>query len=105
MAKFYGYVGYGVQRETALDVTTEVIERHLHYGDVTRNYTKWENGEGLNDDLNVSNQISIVADPFAFSHFNSIKWVEWMGAKWKVTGIEVAYPRLILQIGGVWNGE
>lgn len=103
--RFYGNVGYGIQQETALDVTTEVIEVHPHYGDVVRNHIKWEKGESLNDDLNVSNSISILADPFAFTHAHSIKWVEWMGTKWKVTGIEVAYPRIILQIGGVWNGE
>lgn len=105
MAKFYGNVGYGIQVETATDVTTEVIEPHAHYGDVIENYTRWEPGESLNDDLNVGNSISIVADPFAFTHFYSIKWVEWMGAKWKVTGIKVAYPRIILRIGGVWNGD
>lgn len=105
MAKFYGNVGYGVQVETALDVYTEEIVPHPHRGDIVRNYTRWENGESLNDNLNVSNSISIVADPFALTHFNSIKWVEWMGAKWKVTGIEVAYPRIILQVGGVWNDK
>ena len=105
MAKFYGKVGYGFPVETKRHVYEYEITERSYYGDVTRNARRWEQGTDINDDLNVNNLISIVADPYAYDHFFAIKYVEWMGAKWKVTNVEVQRPRLILTVGGVYNGE
>lgn len=104
MAKFYGVIGYADTQETSLGVHEEVFIRRHAYGEVLRNNRKLENGEHLNDDLTLNNQISIVGDPYAVKHFFSIRYVEWMGVKWKVTNVEVQPPRLILTIGGVYNG-
>lgn len=106
MARFYGKVGYieTVETEPGNGVWQEQATERSYYGDVLRNSKRWERGEGVNDDLNVSNRISIVADPYAFRHFFAIKYVEWMGARWKVETVEVERPRLILTIGGVYNG-
>ena len=104
MAKFCGMVGYGFDEETALDVHEYKTIERKYYGDVTRNSRRWEQGIDVNDDLNINNMIEIVADPYAFAHFFAIKYVEWMGTKWKVTNVEVRRPRLILTIGGVYNG-
>lgn len=105
MAKFYGKIGYAESKETALDVWQDVITERMYTGDVQRNTRRWEGGEGLNDNLNISNLISIVADAFAYQNFHSIRYIEWMGSKWKVTNVEVQRPRLILTIGGVYNGQ
>ena len=104
MAKFYGTIGYIEQVEVRKGVWQEQATERTYYGDVLKNSRKWESTETLNDNLNVSNSISIIADPYAFAHFHSIRYVEWYGAKWKVRDVEVKYPRLILQIGGVYNG-
>ena len=104
MAKYYGEIGYAVTQETSPGVWTEGITTRPYYGDVIRNVSKWQNGSYLNDNLNVSNQISIVSDPYANQNFHSIRYVKWMGALWKVTDVEVQYPRLILTIGGEYNG-
>lgn len=101
--KFYGAIGYGVTRETAPDVYGEEIVEHEYYGDVTRNFQRWQSGQTLNDNLELDNVISVVADPFAFEHYSEIRYVVWNGAKWKVKNVEVQYPRLILTIGGVYN--
>ena len=105
MAKYYGRIGYGETVETAPGVWEEVITERHYYGDVTRNARRWENGDRLNDNLIVSNQISIVADDYAYTHFAYIRYVEWMGALWKPTHVEVQRPRIILQVGGVYNGD
>ena len=97
MAKFYGVIGYAVTEETKPGVWTEKIIERMYYGDLTRNTRRLQSAEQLNDNINVANEISIVADPFANEKF--------MGAKWKVTSVEVQYPRLILTMGGVYNGE
>lgn len=103
--KYYGKIGYSISTETATDVWKDVIEEYFYSGDVVRNYLRnQEKQSSTVDDIAISNQISIVADPFAYAHFSSIKYAEWLGQKWKVTGVEIAYPRLLLTIGGVWNG-
>ena len=104
MAKFYGIIGYSVTEETSPGVWTESITERNYYGDVIRNTRRWQPGEGLNDNLTINNIISIVADPFAYQHFHAIRYVKWMGASWKIDNIEVQRPRLILTIGGVYNG-
>ena len=117
MAKFYGVIGYAVTKETAPGVWTEEIAEQSYYGDLTRNMRRLQDSElvrntrrlqtadKLNDNINVSNEISILADPFARENFHLMKYVGFMGAKWKITNVEVQYPRLILSVGGVYNGE
>ena len=100
MAKFYGTIGYIEQVEVRKGVWQEQATERTYYGDVLKNSRKWESTETLNDNLNVSNSISIIADPYAFAHFHSIRYVEWYGAKWKIRDVKVK----ILQIGGVYNG-
>lgn len=99
MAKFYGVIGYAVTEETKPGVWTEKIIERMYYGDLTRNTRRLQSAEQLNDNINVANEISIVADPFANENFHSMRYVEFMGAKWKVTSVEVQYPRLILTMG------
>lgn len=103
MAKYHGLIGYAEQVETAPGVYTEVITEREYSGDVLRNIRRLERGEGLNDDLNVNNSLSIVADAYATKHFFSIRYATWMGAKWKVTSAEANFPRLVLTLGGLYN--
>ena len=66
----------------------------------------WVTTEGENDDIRINHRISILADPFAMKHFHSIRYVEWMGVKWKVTSVDpTKYPRLTLTLGEQYNGE
>lgn len=106
MAKFYGEIGYAEtsESETAPGVWIDVITEHNYFGDVLKNTRRLEAGEGLNDNLTINNTISIVADPFASQHFHAMRYVKWMGILWKITNVEVQRPRLILTIGGVYNG-
>ena len=104
MNKFYGKIGYTISEETVPGVWVERIVERSYYGDVIRNIRRLQSSENLNDDINISNEISIVADAFANQNFHSMRYVEYMGTKWKVSSIEVKYPRLILSIGGVYNG-
>lgn len=105
MAKWFGAIGYAVTRETSPGVFTEVVEERKYYGDMNRNTKRYEAGEGLNDDINITNELSIVADAFAYQNFHSIRYVEYLGGKWKVKSVDVAPPRLNLSIGGVYNEQ
>ncbi|WP_243152130.1 hypothetical protein [Pseudoflavonifractor sp. 524-17] len=104
MAKFYGPVGYADTVETQPGVYEEQITERMYYGELIRNTRRLQSAETLNDNVNVANEISIVADPFACLNFYRMRYVGFAGAKWKVTNVEVQYPRLILTIGGVYNG-
>lgn len=105
MAKFYGTVGYAVTEENTPGVWDERIIERMYYGELIRNTRKLQSTEYLNDDINISNEISILADPFAYANFHSMRYVDFMGAKWKIISVEVQYPRLILTVGGVYNGK
>lgn len=105
MAKFYGIIGYAETVETTPGVWTEVITERNYSGDVIKNTKRWQAGENLNDNLMINNTISIVADPFAYQNFHAIRYINWMGALWKISNVEVHRPRLILSIGGVYNGK
>ncbi len=105
MMRWYGKVGYSETVETKPGVYQNQDTVREYYGDVKRNSTRWvTNSDSTNDDLTVSTQISIVADAFAFEKFYSIKWIEYMGVKWKVTNADPQPPRILLTLGGVYNG-
>ena len=105
MAKFYGEIGYAETVETKPGVWTEQITKRNYYVELVRNTRRLQTVSQLNDNINVANEISILADPYANENFHSMRYVEFMGAKWKISNVEVQYPRLILTLGGVYNGE
>lgn len=104
MARFHGVVGYGNSVETAAGVWEDEITERPYFGDVVRNTRQLQSGEKVNDDLSVGNSISIVADAYAREHFFAMRYVEWAGTAWIITDVEVQAPRLLLRLGGVYNG-
>lgn len=104
MAKFFGNIGFIQTVESELGYWEEKAIERQYYGDITRNISKYQNGGQVNDNITINNTISIVADPYANENFQHMRYVEWMGTKWKITNVEVKYPRLILTLGGEYNG-
>lgn len=104
MAKFYGKIGFAVTEESKPGVWTESVKERTYRGDLTRTVSRWEGTESLNDNVNITNQISIVADPFAYENFSAIRYIKFLGACWKVTNIDISQPRLNLTVGGAYNG-
>ena len=106
MAKWFGKIGFSADTiETQSGIWKESIVERSYFGDLVRNSRRLQTTDQRNDNLNIANEISIVADPFANQNFHAMRYVEFMGAKWKVSNVEVQYPRLILSVGGVYNGE
>lgn len=104
MSKYYGKIGFGITTEVTPGVYEVQTQERAYYGDVYKISRQYDKGEGLNDNLNINNEISILADPFACSNFHAMRYIEWMDSKWKITNVTVEYPRLRLSIGGLWNG-
>lgn len=104
MAKFYGNIGYGESVEIRSGVYEDVITEYPYYGDVVRNTRELTTGQSVNDDISVGNSISVVADAYAREHIFAMRYISWQGALWKIQGVEVVRPRLLLRLGGVYNG-
>lgn len=105
MVKFYDVVGYGENVEESPGIWVDDITERFYYGDVIRpSRRSTETQESINNDLSVGNSISIVADAYANEHFHAIRYVGWSGKRWSVPHIDVEPPRLILRLGGLYNG-
>lgn len=103
--KWFGIIGYADQVETKPGVWEDEITEREYFGDLTRNTRRLQMTDKLNDDIEISNEISIVSDPYANENFHSMRYAMYMGTKWKITSVEVQYPRLILSLGGIYNGD
>lgn len=103
MAKFYGIIGYAESVEVEPGIWEARMTERRYYGDLIRNTRRLQSSDKVNDDITTSNEISILADPFAYENFHSMRYAEFMGIKWKIINVDVQYPRLILSLGGVYN--
>ena len=105
MAKFFGVIGFVEMVEASPGVWEERTTERNYYGDMIRNSRRLQATDKVNDDINISNQLSIVADPYAIGHFHTMRYAIYNDVKWKISDIEVQYPRLTLTLGGVYNGN
>lgn len=104
MAKFYGKIGYGQTVNNGGGIHEDVITEVQARGDVLRNTRELKEGESVNNDISVSNSISVVMDENLAANFFAIRYVEWMGVLWSASSVEVQHPRLLVRLGGVYNG-
>ena len=105
MARFYGAIGYEITKETRPGIYEETYIERMYKGDVIRNNRRWNASEYLNDNLEINNEISVIADGFATAHFGSMRYVRLMKQTFEITSvtIDVERHRLVLSIGGVFN--
>lgn len=105
MAKFADVIGYAESSETAPGVWQDVVVEFKAYGDILRNTMQVNETEmKVNPDITVGNSISVLVDAYSREHFHAIRYVKWAGVRWIVSNVEVKSPRLILRLGGVYNG-
>lgn len=104
MARFYGEVGYAVESESSPGIFTSSLLAVNYYGDEIKHSVRIQSSDKINDDLVPSSQVSIIADPYAEKNYSNIRYVVLHGVKWKVTNVDVQRPRIILSLGGVFNG-
>lgn len=104
MARFFSQIGFGTTVKKAPGVFDILVTERSYRGDVIRNARGFNETDKVLDDISVENSISIVADQYASENFTAIRYVRWAGSLWKVSNVEVQRPRLILRLGGVYNG-
>lgn len=103
--RYSGKIGYFEMVETQPGLFEEKLIFKKAQGDVIRNMKRNQAPSKVNDDIIVNNSISIVADPYAREHFFAIKCAEWQGTLWNISSVEVAYPRLILELGEPYHED
>ena len=105
--KYYGKIGFVESNvETAPGVYEEQVIEREYYGNVIKNTSRWQNdSRNLNDNLNLSNQFTILFDPYAYDHLQNLRYLEYNNVKWKIVSFELSYPEVTIYIGGVYNGE
>ena len=104
--KWYGTIGYVETVETKPSVWVPQSTEFTYFGDITRTSRMLQSVGQVNDNISINVTISIVADPYATKHYFAIRYAVVDGVKWKVTNVDpTQYPRLILTLGGVYNGE
>lgn len=101
--KVYGKIGFGKEEETAPGTWENIIEEKEVYGDVISNGRRWGPDTSVNEDLTVTNRISIVASRFIYENLGAMKYLTWNGIKWKIRSAEIQRPRVILTLGDVYT--
>ena len=108
MARFYGKIGFEIEQqetEPGIYEPASMIEKP-YFGTYVRNTRRWESSsEGINNDLKLNTQISILCDVYMTEHWPAIKYAQINGVNWKVDSIEIKRPRVLLMLGGEWNGH
>lgn len=105
MARFHGTVGFLIEED---DQTTGIVRKTVveksYFGRVIEHSRKWQSSDSATDDVVLANQIAITANDYAFEHATTLAYVTYMGGRWKVTGIRIKRPEIILTLGGIYNG-
>lgn len=105
MAKFSGKIGFVQTVETSPGVWTDKVTEKSYKGDLLKNYIRWSGSEKVNEDFNISNQVSIVADSYLLNNLAAMKYVYFSGTRWKINSISIERPRLIISLGDIYRGE
>lgn len=102
MAKYHGNIGFAVQVETRPGIWEDVIEDRPYKGDVLSNVRRWDPSENINDDFTISNRFSVISDAFLYSHIPAMRYIEYMGTKFKISSVNIDRPRVQISVGGVY---
>lgn len=105
MAKFVGKIGYVINNETEPGVWTDVVTEKDAYGDLLKDRARWQSTGQVNDTLNIISKVSIVADDFSLENVGNMRYVIMNNTKWSISNIENIRPRLVMTLGGVYNGK
>lgn len=104
MSKFFGEIGFATQVETSPGIWEDKIIEKQYYGDITREARRFSTSEQILDNINLSNQLSIIADGYMVDNVQNLRYVRWLGGLWKISYVELKFPRLVLEMTGVYNG-
>lgn len=104
MAKYAGLVGYVTEEETSPGVWSPVESPIMMKGDVINQRYNVIDDNRVNSNVTLNHRISLLGDSYAFDNYHLIRWINFRGSKLEVSSVEIQRPRLIVSLGGLWNG-
>lgn len=102
MSRFSGKLGFVMTRETEEGVWLEDVVEISVKGTIRSLWVRNDNNASVNTDLRLTNEISVLMDTKIKTHLETLKYVVWKGSKWEVQSIGVNYPRLTINLGGLY---
>lgn len=110
MSKWCGKIGLAICAEEDPEnnpgVWTDIIKEVPAKGEIIKtSYRYQSNTDSTNDDISLNMSLSIISNTYLTNNFQSIKYITYKNGVWSVTGVSLENRRLILSIGGIYNGE
>lgn len=102
MAKYYGNIGFAIQEETRPGVWEDVIEKRPYKGDILHIGRNWGTSDNINDNPVLTNRFSVISDTYLYAHIPAMRYLEYLGSKFKITSVEIRRPRVVISVGGVY---
>ena len=102
MSRFSGKLGFVKTRETEEGVWLEDFVELSVKGTIRSLYVRNDNSSSANTNLRLTNEISVLMDSKIQTYIQTLKYVVWKGSKWEVQSIGVSYPRLTINLGGLY---
>lgn len=102
MSRFSGKLGFVITRETEEGVWLEDVVEISVKGTIRSLWVRNNNNASVNTDLRLTDEISVLMDTKIKTHLETLKYVVWKGSKWEVQSIGVNYPRLTINLGGLY---
>lgn len=106
MNRFCGKVGFVSTSEDpeGSGVFKETVVEKKYYGDFVSSGYRRDDNQVINANIQLSNRVSLLTDPYAFKNASYIAYVEIAGTKWAVSSIEFQGKRLICSFKGIYTG-
>lgn len=104
MNQFRGKIGFSIPVNKGHGIYDNSVVERTYRGDILSQSRKLDAGTNINDNIDMNIRLSILSDDFLNVHLSQITYVHYMGGVWKVKSIEPSRPRIVLALGGVYNG-
>lgn len=103
--KYVGNIGFlSSNTEVTGGIATQPIISKRYFGEIITTSSRLQTQDKINPDVTINNSIAILLDGYLNNNLSNIVYVEFLNKKWSVSSIELRHPRVILSLGGLYNG-
>lgn len=100
-----GFVFGEKESETEPGVFEQDIQERKYYGEWYKiSKRNQQSSETINGTFTIQNEISVISDAFLNNNLIHLKYLTFLGERYWISYIQVSPPRLVLDIGEVYNG-